>query len=163
RVIDAARAALGSPRQAQIVDCGEFSLAELRALLDRASLFIGGDSGPLHVAATSDVAVVGLYGPTLPARSAPWRPPTVLAEAADRAEQLGTLALFGMAGAVLFSIAIAQILLAAAVACWAILVAVRHERVEVPAFFWPLAAYAGITLVSAAFSLEPRVSFVDCK
>src|SRR5439155_21795240 len=66
--------------------CGEFSLAELRALLDRASLFIGGDSGPLHVAATSDVAVVGLYGPTLPARSAPWRPPTVVAEAVDAGE-----------------------------------------------------------------------------
>ena len=35
---------------------------------------MGGDSGPLHVAGTSNVAVVGLYGPTLPERSAPWRP-----------------------------------------------------------------------------------------
>ena len=29
--------------------------------------------------------------------------------------------------------------------------------------FWPLAAYAGVTLVSAAFSLDPSVSLIDCK
>jgi ADP-heptose:LPS heptosyltransferase len=56
-----------------VLQCGEFSLAELRALFDRAALYIGGDSGPLHVAATTAVPIVGLYGPTLPARSAPWR------------------------------------------------------------------------------------------
>jgi ADP-heptose:LPS heptosyltransferase len=49
-------------------------LVELRALMDRAALFVGGDSGPLHVASTSNVPIVGLYGPTLPERSAPWRP-----------------------------------------------------------------------------------------
>jgi ADP-heptose:LPS heptosyltransferase len=48
-------------------------LSELRALLDRAALYIGGDSGPMHIAATTHVPIVGLYGPTLPARSAPWR------------------------------------------------------------------------------------------
>ena len=53
--------------------CGDFSLAELRALVDRAALYIGGDSGPLHIAATSRVPIVGLFGPTLPERSAPWR------------------------------------------------------------------------------------------
>ena len=55
--------------------CGEFSLAELRALVARAALYIGGDSGPRHVAATTGVPIVGLYGPTLPDRSAPWRDP----------------------------------------------------------------------------------------
>ena len=59
---------------ARIVDAEGLSLVELRALIDRAALFVGGDSGPLHVASTSDVPIVGLYGPTLPARSAPWRP-----------------------------------------------------------------------------------------
>ena len=29
--------------------------------------------------------------------------------------------------------------------------------------FWPLAAYAGATLVAALFSVDPRVSFIDCK
>jgi ADP-heptose:LPS heptosyltransferase len=28
----------------------------------------------MHVAATTNVSIVALYGPTLPARSAPWRP-----------------------------------------------------------------------------------------
>jgi len=86
-----------------------------------------------------------------------------VAAPSDRLDQLGALAVFGVAASVLFSIAVAQILLAIAIACWLAVTVVRRERVEVPAFFWPLAAYAGITLVSAAFSLEPRVSFVDCK
>jgi ADP-heptose:LPS heptosyltransferase len=46
---------------------------ELRALVGRSRLFLGGDTGPLHIAATTGTPVVGLYGPTLPARSAPWR------------------------------------------------------------------------------------------
>jgi lipopolysaccharide heptosyltransferase II len=66
-----------------VVSCGEFSLPELRALLDRAALFIGGDSGPLHVAATTEVPIVGLYGPTLPERSAPWRDPRIPTESVD--------------------------------------------------------------------------------
>jgi ADP-heptose:LPS heptosyltransferase len=48
--------------------------------MDRAALFIGGDSGPLHIAATSEVPVVGLYGPTLAERSSPWRPSALKTE-----------------------------------------------------------------------------------
>lgn len=76
-VVASARALLAADAAARVPSCGEFSLAELRALVDRAQLFIGGDSGPLHVAATSRVPIVGLYGPTLPARSAPWRDPVI--------------------------------------------------------------------------------------
>lgn len=61
----------------------EFTLAELRSVLVHAALFIGGDSGPLHVASTTDVPIVGLYGPTLPRRSAPWRPPTLVTESVE--------------------------------------------------------------------------------
>lgn len=57
----------------RVVRAGEFDLAELRALVGRASLYIGGDSGPLHVAATTRTPVVALFGPTLPERSLPWR------------------------------------------------------------------------------------------
>ena len=78
-------------------------------------------------------------------------------------EHVGLLALFGVAGALQFSIAIAQILLTLALLCWAALIAVRRERFEVPAFFWPLAVYALLTLVSAAFSFDPRASFIDSK
>jgi ADP-heptose:LPS heptosyltransferase len=41
-------------------------------------LFVGGDSGPLHVAATTTTPIVGLFGPTLAARSAPWRAPQLV-------------------------------------------------------------------------------------
>ncbi|MCU1382204.1 MAG: putative bicarbonate transporter, IctB family [Acidobacteria bacterium] len=78
-------------------------------------------------------------------------------------EQVGALALFGMAGAVQFSIAAAQILLAVALICWIVLLIVRHERFEAPSFFWPMAAYAGATLISAAVSPDPRTSLIDCK
>jgi ADP-heptose:LPS heptosyltransferase len=62
----------------------EYSLAELRSLVARAAVYVGGDSGPLHVAATSDVPIVGLYGPTLPVRSAPWRPAAIPSRAVER-------------------------------------------------------------------------------
>ncbi len=70
----------------RILSCGEFTLDELRALLDRASLYIGGDSGPLHIAATTAVPIVGVYGPTLPARSAPWRDERLACESVDAGE-----------------------------------------------------------------------------
>jgi ADP-heptose:LPS heptosyltransferase len=37
----------------------------------------------MHVAATSTVPIVGLYGPTLPVRSQPWRDPRFIAEAVE--------------------------------------------------------------------------------
>jgi lipopolysaccharide heptosyltransferase II len=82
-VIDGARARLGADAARRVLSCGEFSLAELRALLDRAALYIGGDSGPLHIAATTNVPIVGLYGPTLPVRSAPWRSDRCVTESVD--------------------------------------------------------------------------------
>ena len=69
---DRARAAAGAAG-ARVVNDVELDLRELRAVLEGAALFVGGDSGPLHVAGTSGVPIVALYGPTLPARSAPWR------------------------------------------------------------------------------------------
>ena len=80
-----------------------------------------------------------------------------------RLEQAGLLAVLGTAAAVQFSIAIAQSLLTIAIACWAALVIMRHERVEVPRFFWPLLAYAAVTILSAAFSPQRWVSLVDTK
>jgi ADP-heptose:LPS heptosyltransferase len=83
RVVDAARRQAAGLAAMRIVDAEGLSLAELRALFDRTSVYVGGDSGPLHVAATSAVAIVGLYGPTLPQRSAPWRPGAMPAAAVD--------------------------------------------------------------------------------
>jgi lipopolysaccharide heptosyltransferase II len=86
RVIAGARSALDTKTAARVVSCGEFSLSELRALLEGAALYIGGDSGPLHIAATTTVPIVGLYGPTLPVRSAPWRSGAYATESVDAGE-----------------------------------------------------------------------------
>jgi heptosyltransferase-1 len=48
------------------------SLTQLIALTRRAKLFVGGDTGPLHLAAALNVPVVGIYGPTNPARNGPF-------------------------------------------------------------------------------------------
>jgi predicted lipopolysaccharide heptosyltransferase III len=61
----------------------EWGLGELRALIARATVYIGGDSGPLHVASTTRTPIVALFGPTLEERSRPWRDPRLRAEAVD--------------------------------------------------------------------------------
>jgi lipopolysaccharide heptosyltransferase II len=83
RVVAAARARLDARAATRVLAAGEFSLAELRALVDRAALYIGGDSGPLHIAATTPAPIVGLFGPTLPERSAPWRDPACPTESVE--------------------------------------------------------------------------------
>ena len=80
RTAVAARLGAGGP---PIIDGDQFGLPELRSLIGRASVFIGGDSGPLHVAATTRTPIVGIYGPTLRERSAPWRDPVYVANAVD--------------------------------------------------------------------------------
>ena len=81
----------------------------------------------------------------------------------ERLELFGLLSLFGVAAFLQFSIAIAQLLLTFAVLFWLLLTIFRHERFEAPRFFWPLLAYGGVTLVSAAFSSNRAASFVDSK
>ncbi len=85
RVLSMAQGQAGDGAE-RIIDAQDFSLEDLRAVLDRSALFIGGDSGPLHIAATSDVPIVGLYGPTRPERSAPWRPPHLATASVDAGE-----------------------------------------------------------------------------
>ncbi len=48
------------------------SLTQLIALTRRACLFIGGDTGPMHLAAALRVPVVGIFGPTNPTRNGPF-------------------------------------------------------------------------------------------
>ena len=48
------------------------SLRELATLCREAQLFIGSDTGPLHIAAAVGTPCVGLYGPTSPARCGPY-------------------------------------------------------------------------------------------
>ena len=73
RVVAAARTLAGEAAD-RIQSATDWSLTELRALMERAVLFVGGDSGPMHIAATSDIPIVAIFGPTMPVTWAPWRP-----------------------------------------------------------------------------------------
>ena len=46
----------------------------MTSLLRAAALVVSGDTGPLHLAAALGTPVVGLYGPSDPARNGPWSP-----------------------------------------------------------------------------------------
>ncbi|MEK6304619.1 MAG: lipopolysaccharide heptosyltransferase I [Acidobacteriota bacterium] len=48
------------------------TLKQFVALARRASLFVGGDTGPLHLAAASSTPIVGIYGPTSAERNGPF-------------------------------------------------------------------------------------------
>ena len=52
--------------------CETTSIKQLIALIKRATLFIGGDTGPLHIAAIMDIPVIGIYGPKDPAIYGPY-------------------------------------------------------------------------------------------
>jgi heptosyltransferase-1 len=48
------------------------TIGQLIALMRRARIFLGGDTGPLHLAAALEIPVVALFGPTDPARTGPF-------------------------------------------------------------------------------------------
>jgi heptosyltransferase I len=55
----------------RLLECG---IADLIALTRRAKLVVGGDTGPVHLAAALGTPVVALYGPTHPGRTGPYFP-----------------------------------------------------------------------------------------
>jgi heptosyltransferase-1 len=64
-------AASGPATNAEVVAVSP-SLSELIALTRRAALLIAGDTGPLHLANALGRPVVGIFGPTDPARNGPY-------------------------------------------------------------------------------------------
>ncbi len=88
--------------------------------------------------------------------SAPWH-------AVRRLEWVAFIALLALVTATQVSIAAAGSMLALLLVAWAACVVAGHERVEIPAPFWPLLAYAGWTLVSAMASANPAASLLDSK
>ncbi len=51
---------------------GSASLRETMAILKRGTLFVGNDSGIMHLAAAADIPMVALFGPQSPVRFGPW-------------------------------------------------------------------------------------------
>ena len=89
---------------------------------------------------------------------------TIAAQPAQhRLESAALAAFLAFVAALQLSIAVAQILLTLTLLLWVAVMIVRHERPDAPAMFWPLVAYAGLTLVAVVFSFDPSTSFVDSK
>jgi heptosyltransferase-1 len=59
------------------------SISQLIALTRRASLFVGGDTGPMHLAAALKIPLVAIFGPTNPARNGPFDTRSVVLRSAS--------------------------------------------------------------------------------
>lgn len=55
---------------------GRTSLRELMGVVARSTLLISNDTGPMHLANALGVPVVGIFGPTDPAATGPFQPPS---------------------------------------------------------------------------------------
>jgi ADP-heptose:LPS heptosyltransferase len=62
------------PRKRVIDVAGEVDLLTAQAMLGRARLFIGNDSGLMHMAAAAGAPTLGLFGPSDERRYGPWGP-----------------------------------------------------------------------------------------
>ena len=82
---------------------------------------------------------------------------------APKLEAAGLAALLVFTAAVPLSIAVAQLVLTLAIVLWVGLLVIHHERPELPPIAWPLLAYAGVTLVSVAWSFDPVASLIDAR
>lgn len=59
-----------------LITGGKLTLIESAALLKQSSLYIGVDSGPMHMAALAGIPVVALFGPTDPRLVGPYKVPS---------------------------------------------------------------------------------------
>jgi heptosyltransferase II len=55
-----------------VLAVGQFTLCQLIAVLEQAQCFLGGDTGPMHLAAAVKTPVIGIFGPTSELRFRPW-------------------------------------------------------------------------------------------
>ena len=64
------------------------SIVDVCAIARGAAVMLSGDTGPLHLAAAMDTAVVALFGPTRAERNGPWNPEDLVVSRTDRCECL---------------------------------------------------------------------------
>jgi heptosyltransferase III len=67
---------------------GRTDLLTASAILRRATLFIGNDTGLMHIAAASEVPTLGLFGPSPIDQYAPWGPLAAVVRTADPPETM---------------------------------------------------------------------------
>ncbi len=60
-----------------IVTNGDLDIRQLAALISKAGIFIGNDSGPMHLASALSVPTVGLFGPNTPDKFGPCGKPSI--------------------------------------------------------------------------------------
>ncbi len=77
---EAEKAILKNGPKSLVSTVGKLNLRELRELISSSSLFVGPDSGPMHIAASTQTPLVVYFGPTLPANFAPWQAKALLLE-----------------------------------------------------------------------------------
>jgi O-antigen ligase len=82
---------------------------------------------------------------------------------ADPVEIVAYVALLVTVGAVQFSIVAAEAAFVIMLLAWGVLLWTGRKRAAAPAIFWPLVAYAAWSLISVAFSLDPRASLFSSK
>ena len=58
-----------------LLAAGRTSVRQMGALIERCRLFVGSDSGPMHIAAALGVPTVGIFGPGMPEKTAPREAP----------------------------------------------------------------------------------------
>jgi lipopolysaccharide heptosyltransferase I len=63
---------MGKMRRPSLDLSGRLSLMELAALLERSDLYVGNDSGPMHLASATRTPTVAIFGPTDPKRTGPY-------------------------------------------------------------------------------------------
>ena len=70
----AAEAVAGLPADRRLDLVGRIDLGTVHACLTRCALFVGNDSGLMHMAAAAGVPTLGLFGPSREVHYAPWGP-----------------------------------------------------------------------------------------
>jgi O-antigen ligase len=85
------------------------------------------------------------------------------ARSAPTLDRVADFLLLAFVAALQIQISVAQIVLTALLICWVALLVRDRVSPSAPRFFVPLAAYAGVTLASAFFSLDVAESVLDSK